>query len=116
MNEFPISLPLLAVGAAIGSITSEYISPHMYGLSFLDSLTLEIGGNKKMHFHHWMWAGLGLGILGFYHPSEKWVNSLVTGVLLGVFAQGLSYSTSHWITYDADEFNKARWAGAYTSP
>ena len=113
MDEFPINLPLLAIGAAVGSITSEFISPHMYGLSFLDSMTLEVGGGKKLHFHHWMWAGLGLGVMGFIHPKNKWVNSLLTGTLIGVFAQGLSYSTSHWIIYDEDEFNRARWEGSY---
>ena len=113
MDEFPISLPLLAVGAAIGAVTSEYVSPHMYGLTFLDSLTLEVGKGKKFHFHHWMMAGLGWGILGFIHPSEKWANSLLTGSLIGVFAQGLSYSTSHWLIYDAESFNAARWAGDY---
>ena len=86
----------------------------MYGLGFLNSLTLKVPGGREIHSHHWMWAGLGLGILGFVHPSQKWLNSILTGTLLGVFAQGLSYSTSHWIIYDEEEFNLARWKGAYS--
>ena len=98
------------VGAVFAAVVSEYIHPHPYGLYFFPSLRMDIGG-KTIHIHHWI---LALGVLAVYarYPFKNiYANSLTLGALIGILAQGVSYSTAHWILYDEELYAEARYAG-----
>lgn len=100
-----LNLPVVITAAAISSIFGELVHPHVYGLDLIPSFRIEIGDNKYLHLHHWIYA-LGSLTLLYYFPTQKtWLNSLLAGGLIGGLAQGLSYSTSHFVLYDREKFD-----------
>jgi hypothetical protein len=103
-----INFPIVVTAAAISSIIGEVIHPHVYGLDLLPSFRIEIGDNKYLHVHHWLYGLGGLTLLYYYPTSKTWLNSMFLGGLLGILAQGLSYSTSHFVLYDREKFEIAR--------
>lgn len=103
-----LNLPLVICAAAISSIFGEIVHPHIYGLDLIPSFRIEIGDNKYLHLHHWIYALGGLTLLYNFPTQKSWLNSLLAGGLLGGLAQGLSYSTSHFVLYDRDTFDVHR--------
>lgn len=103
-----INYPVVIIAAAVTSVAAEVIHPHIYGLDLLPSFRIEIGDNKYLHIHHWLYGLTGLTILYLWPTPKKWLNSMLLGGLLGMFAQGLSYSTSHFVLYDRERFELAR--------
>lgn len=103
-----LSLPVVITAAAVSSIVAEVIHPHVYGLDLIPSIRFEIGDNKYFHIHHWIYSLAGLSLLYFFPFQRTWVNSTLAGLLLGNMAQGLSYSTSHYVLYDRERFDIER--------
>ena len=103
-----LNFPVVITAAAVSAIVSEVIHPHIYGLDLIPSLRFEIGDNKYLHFHHWIYSLAGLSILYYFPTPQRWLNSVITGALLGSMAQGLSYSTSHFVLYDRERFDIRR--------
>ena len=100
-----LNLPVVITAAAISSIFGELVHPHVYGLDLLPSLRIEIGDNKYLHIHHWIYALGGLTLLYCFPTPKTWLNSFLAGGLIGGLAQGLSYSTSHFVLYDREKFD-----------
>lgn len=107
-NPFTNLGPMVLVGAVVGSVGAEIIAPHAYGLHLFPSTYITRKSGKRVHIHHWVWALLGMGVYSLRPSSVTWVNSLIIGVLMGVFAQGVSYSTSHLMLYDPEGFRIQR--------
>ena len=103
-NPFSNLGPTLLLGVVVGSVGAEIIAPHAYGLHLFQSTFTTLKDGTRIHIHHWVWALLGMGLYAIRPFSTKWINSMVVGILLGVFAQGVSYSTSHLMLYDPDGF------------
>ena len=64
--------------------------------------------HKYFHIHHWIYSLAGLSLLYFFPTQRTWLNSTIAGLLLGNMAQGLSYSTSHYVLYDRERFEIER--------
>jgi len=103
-----LNFPVVVIAAAVSAIIAEVIHPHVYGLDLIPSIRIEIGDRKYLHIHHWIYALGGLIYLGYRPINNFAFNSIAVGILLGSMAQGLSYSTSHWVLYDRERFDMAR--------
>ena len=108
INPFDNLGPLTLLGAVVGSVSAEIIHPHAYGLHLFPSTYFTLKNGERIHIHHWLWALLGMTLYSFRPAKQRWLNSMVVGTLLGIFAQGVSYSTSHLMLYDAEGFRKQR--------
>ena len=108
INPFNNLGPLTLLGAVVGSVGAEIVHPHAYGLHLFPSTYLTLKNGKRFHIHHWVWALGGMTLYSMRPAKQQWLNSLIVGTLLGVFAQGVSYSTSHLMLYDAEGFRKQR--------
>lgn len=98
----------ILVGAVLGGLGAEIVHPHAYGLHLFPSTFFTTKGGKRFHIHHWMWALGGMGLYSLSPFKNTTVNSLVVGGLVGVLAQGVSYSTSKYILYDAEQYVRLR--------
>ena len=107
-NPFENISPIILVGVIVGGVGAEFVHPHAYGLHLFPSTFITMKNGKRFHIHHWVW---GLGALGVYslRPFKNtMLNSLTVGTMLGLIAQGVSYSTSHMILYDSETFQSLR--------
>jgi len=96
------------LGAVVGSVGAEIVHPHAYGLHLSPSTYFTLSNGKTIHIHHWLWALGGMALYSLKPAKKRWLNSLIVGTLFGVFAQGVSYKTSHLMLYDAEGFRNRR--------
>lgn len=108
INPFNNLGPLTLLGAVVGSVGAEIVHPHAYGLHLFPSTYITRKNGERFHIHHWVWALGGMALYSMRPAKQQWLNSMIVGTLLGVFAQGVSYSTSHLLLYDAESFRKQR--------
>jgi hypothetical protein len=107
-NPFSNLGSMVLLGAVVGSVGAEIVAPHAYGLHLFQSTYMTLDDGSRIHIHHWVWALMGMGLYAIRPFTTRWLNSMVVGVLLGIFAQGVSYSTSHLMLYDPDGFRDYR--------
>lgn len=100
--------PLFLVGAVVGAVGSEMIHPHAYGLHIFPSNILTMKNGKRFHMHHWTLALVGMGLYSLRPFKRTWLDLLTKGILVGVFAQGVSYTASHMMFYDPTEYKVLR--------
>jgi len=100
--------PLILVGVMVGGVGAEFLHPHAYGLQLTPSTFFTTKNGNRFHIHHWVWGLSAFGLYSLKPSSNISINSLIVGTLFGIIGQGVSYSTSHMLLYDAKQFQTLR--------